>query len=76
MKNIKTFVRTEAAFLFGVVTTVLFYRFSYILLADLLPDLMTVTLFLWLFATMLWCASVWCTMPILSRSGWENPMER
>lgn len=56
MKNIKTFVLTEAAFLFGVVTTVLFYRFSYILLTDLLPDLMTVTLFLWLFATMLWCA--------------------
>ena len=56
MNKIKTFVLAEGAFLFGVVTTVLFYRFSDVVLADLLPNLKTVMLFLWLFATMLWCA--------------------
>ena len=56
MKNIKTFLLTEGAFLFGAITAVLFFRFSDVLLADLLPDLKTVVLFVWLFAVMLWCA--------------------
>ena len=51
-----TFLRSEGAFLFGVLTTVVFYLLAEILVADLTPDLKTFALFAWLFAAMLWCA--------------------
>jgi Ca2+:H+ antiporter len=50
------FPRSEGAFLFGVLTTVVFYLFADVLVADLAPDLKTFALFAWLFAAMLWCA--------------------
>jgi Ca2+:H+ antiporter len=53
---IKEFVRSEGALMFGALTTVLFYAFADVLAADLAPDLKTIALFAWLFATMLWCA--------------------
>lgn len=56
MKYAKDFFLQESAFLFGTFTTVLFYLFSDVLLAGLAPDLKTVALFLWIFATMLWCS--------------------
>ena len=46
----------ETGLIFGVTTTVLFYVFSDVLLADLAPDPRTIALFCWLFGTMLWCA--------------------
>jgi Ca2+:H+ antiporter len=49
-------MRSESALLFGAVTTILFYIFSDALLAGLAPDPKTIVLFLWLFATMVWCA--------------------
>jgi Ca2+:H+ antiporter len=42
--------------LFGALTTLLFYLFSATLLVGLGPDAKTIVLFLWLFATMAWCA--------------------
>lgn len=53
---ITNFVRDEGALLFGALTTALFYVFAEALVADLAPDLRTIALFLWLFATMLWGA--------------------
>jgi Ca2+:H+ antiporter len=53
---LKAFVRSEGALMFGALTTILFYAFADALTADLAPDLKTVALFGWLFATMLWCA--------------------
>jgi Ca2+:H+ antiporter len=53
---IKTFFRAEGALLFGALTTVLFYVFADALAGGLAPDLKTIALFGWLFATMLWCA--------------------
>jgi Ca2+:H+ antiporter len=52
----KRVVRSESALLFGVVTTLLFHFFSGTLLVGLAPDPKTIVLFLWLFATMTWCA--------------------
>jgi Ca2+:H+ antiporter len=48
-------LRTEAAIVFGAITTALFYAFPDVLLSDLLPDIWSIVLFLWLFGTMLWC---------------------
>ena len=53
---IGTFVRSEGALLFGALTTALFYAFPDVLVADLALDAKTIALFVWLFATMLWCA--------------------
>jgi Ca2+:H+ antiporter len=53
---LKTVVRSESALLFGAATTILFYLFSDTLLVGLAPDPKTIALFLWLFATMVWCA--------------------
>jgi Ca2+:H+ antiporter len=53
---IKEFARSEGALMFGVLTSVLFYAFPDALAADLAFDAQTLALFLWLFATMLWCA--------------------
>ena len=53
---IKTVIRQEAAFIFGAITTALFYLFSGVFLAALAPDLKTVAVFIWVFATMMWCA--------------------
>jgi Ca2+:H+ antiporter len=50
------FVRSEGALLFGVATTALFYVLGDALVADLTLDPVTIALFAWLFATMLWCA--------------------
>ena len=49
-------MRSESALLFGAVTTLLFYVFSDTLLVGFAPDPKTMVLFLWLFATMVWCA--------------------
>ena len=56
MRTVKEFFLQESALLFGTFTTVLFYLFSDVLLVDLAPDLKTAALFLWIFATMLWCS--------------------
>jgi Ca2+:H+ antiporter len=53
---IKEFARSEGALMFGALTTVLFYAFPDTLAADLAVDAQTIALFLWLFASMLWCA--------------------
>jgi len=53
---LKTAARSESALIFGVATTILFYVFSDALLAGFAPNLKTIGLFLWLFATMVWCA--------------------
>jgi Ca2+:H+ antiporter len=53
---ITNFLRVEGALLFGALTTALFYVFAEALVAALAPDLRTIALFLWLFATMLWGA--------------------
>ena len=49
-----TILRSEAAFLTGVVTTLLFFSFGSAWLGDLSMSMMTVGLFIWLFAVMLW----------------------
>ncbi len=54
---LKTVLRAEAAVVLGATTTALFYVFADVLLSDLLPDVWSVVLFIWLFGTMLWCAS-------------------
>ena len=56
LETIKTVLWSEAAAVFGAITTVLFYVFSDALLSNLLPNLWSIVLFLWLFGTMLWCA--------------------
>ena len=56
LNALRTVVRSESALLFGAVTTILFYLFSDTLLVGLAPDPKTIALFLWLFATMVWCA--------------------
>jgi Ca2+:H+ antiporter len=48
--------RAEAAVGLGTVTTALFYLFPDALLSDLMPDPVSVVMFVWLFGTMLWCA--------------------
>ena len=53
---VKRVARSESALLFGALTTLLFYIFSDTLLVGLGPDPKTIVLFLWLFATMVWCA--------------------
>jgi len=53
---LKMAIWSEGAVIFGAVTTFLFYSFSEPLLAELAPNLKTITLFLWLLATMVWCA--------------------
>jgi Ca2+:H+ antiporter len=53
---VKEGARAEGALLFGVLTTVMFYAFPDVLVADLTVDAKTIALFVWLFATMLWCA--------------------
>ena len=52
----RTFLRAERALLLGALTTALFYTFPDALTSGLAPDLKTIALFVWLFATMLWCA--------------------
>jgi Ca2+:H+ antiporter len=52
----KTIFRQELGFVFGAVTTALFYIFSSVLLSDLAPNLKSTALFLWVFGAMLWCA--------------------
>ncbi len=49
-------IGSQGALTFGALTTVVFYVYSDALLADLASDWRTIALFLWLFATMLWCA--------------------
>ena len=56
LETIKTVLWSEASVVLGAITTALFYAFSDALLSDLLPNLWSVMLFLWLFGTMLWCA--------------------
>jgi Ca2+:H+ antiporter len=56
VETVKTVLRSEAAVVFGAITTALFYAFSDALLSDLVPDLWSIALFVWLFGTMLWCA--------------------
>jgi Ca2+:H+ antiporter len=53
---IRSFARSEGALMFGAVTTALFYFFPDTLAANFAVDVRTIALFLWLFATMLWCA--------------------
>jgi Ca2+:H+ antiporter len=53
---IRASLRAEVALLFGALTTALFYTFSDALTPDLAPDPRTLALFIWLFASMLWCA--------------------
>lgn len=53
---LKKIMRSESALIFGAVTTLLFYIFSDTLLVGFAPDPKTIVLFLWLFATMVWCA--------------------
>src|SRR5262245_51319338 len=55
-ETIRIVLRSEAAVAIGVITTALFYAFSDALLSDLLPDMWSIVLFVWLFSTMLWCA--------------------
>lgn len=47
---------SESAFIFGAITTVLFYAFADALLTDVAVNFKTAALFLWVFGTMLWCA--------------------
>jgi Ca2+:H+ antiporter len=54
--TIATLLWSEAAVIFGAITTAVFYTFTDALLSDLLPDIWSIVLFLWLFGTMLWCA--------------------
>jgi Ca2+:H+ antiporter len=56
LETIKTVLWSEAAVVLGAITTALFYAFSDALLSNLLPNLWSILLFLWLFGTMLWCA--------------------
>jgi Ca2+:H+ antiporter len=56
LETIKAVLWSEAAAVFGAITTALFYVFSDALLSNLLPNLWSIVLFLWLFGTMLWCA--------------------
>lgn len=52
----KRTLRREAGVVFGVITTIVFYVFSSVLLAELAPNLLSAALFLWVFGIMLWCA--------------------
>src|SRR5262245_4355672 len=56
LETIRAALRSEMAVVFGAITTALFYAFSDALLSDLLPDVWSIVLFIWLFGTMLWCA--------------------
>jgi Ca2+:H+ antiporter len=56
LKTIGRVLRSEAAIIFGAITTALFHTFTDTLLSDLLPDPWSIVLFVWLFGTMLWCA--------------------
>jgi Ca2+:H+ antiporter len=56
LEMIKTVLWSEASVVLGAITTALFYAFSDALLSNLLPNLWSILLFLWLFGTMLWCA--------------------
>jgi Ca2+:H+ antiporter len=56
LETLKRVLSLEGAVIIGAVTTVLFYVFPDTLLAGFAPDVKTVALFLWLFATMVWCA--------------------
>ncbi|MGB7934559.1 MAG: calcium:proton antiporter [Gammaproteobacteria bacterium] len=56
LNALKRVVRSESALMLGAVTTILFYIFSDTLLVGFAPDARTIVLFLWLFATMVWCA--------------------
>jgi Ca2+:H+ antiporter len=53
---IKEFARSEGALMFGALTAVLFYAYPDTLAGDLAVDAQTIAFFLWLFATMVWCA--------------------
>src|SRR4029453_13766587 len=53
LATIKAVLRSEAAIILGAITTALFYGFPEVLLSDLLPDLWSLALFLWLFGAML-----------------------
>ena len=48
--------RSESAFLFGAVTTAVFYALGATLVEDLGANAKTAALFVWVFAAMLWCA--------------------
>lgn len=48
--------RSESAFIFGAITTVLFYAFADALLSGPAMNAKTGLLFLWVFGAMLWCA--------------------
>jgi len=56
MKWVVRSARSESAFIFGAITTVLFYAFADALLAEPAVDLKTGALFLWVFGAMLWSA--------------------
>ena len=56
LNALKRVARSESVLIFGAATTILFYLFSDPLLVGLAPDPKTIVLFLWLFATMVWCA--------------------
>ena len=49
-------LRGELAFVAGAVTTALFYLFPDILLDDLSNPVFSISIFLWLFLAMMWCA--------------------
>jgi Ca2+:H+ antiporter len=49
-------LRTEAPAIAGILTTIIFFVFGPTLLADLENHTLTVALFVWLFATMMWCS--------------------
>lgn len=56
LETIKSVLWSEAAVVFAAMTTALFHVFSDALLSDVLPDVWSIVLFVWLFGTMLWCA--------------------
>lgn len=55
-QSLRSFLLAEAPALAGIVTTLLFYAFQQTLFSDLENYPLTISLFLWLFGTMMWCA--------------------
>lgn len=56
LNALRRVVRSESALMFGALTTLLFLVFSDTLLAGIGPNPLSIVLFLWLFAIMVWCA--------------------
>jgi Ca2+:H+ antiporter len=51
-----TVMRAEAPAIAGILTTLIFFGFGETMLADLENHALTVVLFVWLFATIMWCS--------------------